>query len=216
MSVASVAANWPVVVGSVEAFGNSDGVGVTAELGGGRVTFGIATDASLRRRDGSSDARGSGGGGMLRCAAGPGEIALSSERRAPSSGSETAGTATLGGVGTAAGGGSGGGTGAAAFDCDARIADASDRGITWDASARRGGSVAPARGGSWTPVGGALRCRRGGSGGNRRPHARHDASSSAFSALQNGQNRISRASGFGLRASARAGQDLSLTVARSP
>jgi hypothetical protein len=26
------------------------------------------------------------------------------------------------------------------------------------------------RGGSWTPVGGALRARRGGSGGSRRPH----------------------------------------------
>jgi hypothetical protein len=26
------------------------------------------------------------------------------------------------------------------------------------------------RGGSWTPVAGALRARRGGSGGSRRPH----------------------------------------------
>ncbi|HET7503397.1 MAG TPA: hypothetical protein VFK02_20390 [Kofleriaceae bacterium] len=34
-----------------------------------------------------------------------------------------------------------------------------------------GGGVAGAgRGGSWTPVPGALRARRGGSGGRRRPH----------------------------------------------
>ncbi len=44
--------------------------------------------------------------------------------------------------------------------------------------------------GSCTPVGGALRARRGGNGGKRRPHAWHTASSSAFSALQNGQNRM--------------------------
>jgi hypothetical protein len=50
--------------------------------------------------------------------------------------------------------------------------------------------VVGGRGGSWTPVGGALRARRGGSGGRRRPHAWHEASSSAFSALQNGQNRM--------------------------
>jgi hypothetical protein len=46
------------------------------------------------------------------------------------------------------------------------------------------------RGGSWIPVGGAFRARRGGSGGRRRPHAWQTASSSAFSALQNGQNLI--------------------------
>jgi hypothetical protein len=52
-----------------------------------------------------------------------------------------------------------------------------------------GGCVVLAlRGGSSTPVGGALRARRGGTGGRRRPHAWHTASSSAFSALQNGQN----------------------------
>ncbi len=34
-----------------------------------------------------------------------------------------------------------------------------------------GGCVVPeVRGGSWTPVGGALRARRGGRGGSRRPH----------------------------------------------
>jgi hypothetical protein len=55
------------------------------------------------------------------------------------------------------------------------------------------GAVFGARGGSWMPVGGALRARRGGNGGRRRPHAWHAASSSAFSALQNGQNRISGA-----------------------
>ena len=48
--------------------------------------------------------------------------------------------------------------------------------------------VLAARGGSRTPVAGALRARRGGSGGRRRPHDWHTASSSAFSALQNGQN----------------------------
>jgi len=46
------------------------------------------------------------------------------------------------------------------------------------------------RGGRLMPVGGALRARRGGSGGKRRPHAWQTASSSAFSALQNGQNLI--------------------------
>jgi hypothetical protein len=67
----------------------------------------------------------------------------------------------------------------------------------WVEVARRGAVtgggcvVVEARGGSSTPVGGALRARRGGSGGNRRPHDWHTASSSAFSALQNGQNRIS-------------------------
>jgi hypothetical protein len=55
----------------------------------------------------------------------------------------------------------------------------------------RGTGAALGRGGSWMPVGGALRARRGGSGGSRRPHAEQVASSSAFSALQNGQNRIS-------------------------
>jgi hypothetical protein len=40
------------------------------------------------------------------------------------------------------------------------------------------------------PVGGALRPLRGGNGGRRRPHAWQTASSSAFSALQNGQNLI--------------------------
>jgi hypothetical protein len=53
-----------------------------------------------------------------------------------------------------------------------------------------GAVVEGGRGGSWTPVGGALRARRGGSGGKRRPHAWQEASSSAFSALQNGQNRM--------------------------
>jgi hypothetical protein len=48
--------------------------------------------------------------------------------------------------------------------------------------------VLAARGGSSTPVAGALRDRRGGNGGRRRPHDWHTASSSAFSALQNGQN----------------------------
>jgi hypothetical protein len=48
--------------------------------------------------------------------------------------------------------------------------------------------VLAARGGRRTPVAGALRARRGGSGGRRRPHDWHTASSSAFSALQNGQN----------------------------
>ena len=58
--------------------------------------------------------------------------------------------------------------------------------------ARRGGIAGDdgARGGSCTPVGGALRARRGGSGGSLRPHDWHTASSSAFSALQNGQNRM--------------------------
>src|SRR5206468_3021206 len=55
-----------------------------------------------------------------------------------------------------------------------------------------GGMVEPARGGSVMPVGGPLLpARLGGSGGRRRPHAWHTASSSAFSALQNGQNRMS-------------------------
>src|SRR6185312_190148 len=50
-----------------------------------------------------------------------------------------------------------------------------------------GGTVLDARrGGSWMPVGGALRAARarGGSGGKRRPHAWHTARSSLFSALQ--------------------------------
>jgi hypothetical protein len=62
-----------------------------------------------------------------------------------------------------------------------------------DAFELGGGIVVPARrGGMLMPVGGALRlpARRGGSGGNRRPHAWHAAIWSAFSALQNGQNRI--------------------------
>jgi hypothetical protein len=56
----------------------------------------------------------------------------------------------------------------------------------------RGGvdGVAGGRGGSCTPLAGALRARRGGSGGSRRPHDWHTARSSAFSALQNGQNRM--------------------------
>ena len=45
-----------------------------------------------------------------------------------------------------------------------------------------------ARGGSCTPVAGALRARRGGSGGSLRPHCAHVPCSSVFSALQNGQN----------------------------
>jgi hypothetical protein len=54
---------------------------------------------------------------------------------------------------------------------------------------RRGGGAA--RGGSCTPVGGALRSlRRGGNGGNRRLHAVQTDCSSAFSALQKGQKRI--------------------------
>jgi hypothetical protein len=54
----------------------------------------------------------------------------------------------------------------------------------------RGAGGAAGRFGSWMPVGGALRPLRGGNGGRRRPHAWHTASSSAFSALQNGQNLI--------------------------
>jgi hypothetical protein len=59
-----------------------------------------------------------------------------------------------------------------------------------------GAFVAPAaRGtGGVMPVGCAPPrepARRGGSGGNRRLHDPHTAASSAFSALQNGQNRIS-------------------------
>ena len=46
-----------------------------------------------------------------------------------------------------------------------------------------------ARGGNCTPVGGAPRAaRRGGNGGSLRPHVSQVALSSAFSALQNGQN----------------------------
>jgi len=61
-----------------------------------------------------------------------------------------------------------------------------------DAAGRRGsgGNVPGGRGGKFTPVGGALRARRGGSGGNRRPHDAQTLCSSVFSALQNGQNRI--------------------------
>lgn len=63
----------------------------------------------------------------------------------------------------------------------------------------RGGVVPPgrcgcavgARCGSVMPVGcPLLPARRGGNGGKRRPHDWHAAISSAFSALQNGQNRI--------------------------
>jgi hypothetical protein len=54
-----------------------------------------------------------------------------------------------------------------------------------------GAVVDDRRGGSWIPVGGALRARaRGGNGGKRRPHAWQTARSSLFSALQNGQKRI--------------------------
>jgi hypothetical protein len=64
--------------------------------------------------------------------------------------------------------------------------------------------VVAARGGNSTPVAGALRARRGGSGGSRRPHDWQTARSSAFSALQNGQNRM-----LGLRPPGRgAGRDL--------
>jgi hypothetical protein len=61
-----------------------------------------------------------------------------------------------------------------------------------------GGVPAPVgRGGNTTPVGWPLLpARRGGSGGKRRPHDAHTADSSAFSALQNGQNRISAPRSF--------------------
>lgn len=80
------------------------------------------------------------------------------------------------------------GSGSAGYGC-VEIAGA----IVWPGL--RGGNVLPAgRFGSRIPVGGALRVapRRGGNGGKRRPHAWQTARSSAFSALQNGQNLISR------------------------
>jgi hypothetical protein len=106
--------------------------------------------------------------------------------------------------GTAATGGPAGGpTVPDGSGADGSGADAAGGGLTATAWPTGGGFVvpdlrdggagdwaAPARGGSWTPVAGALRGRRGGRGGSRRPHAWHTASSSAFSALQNGQNRI--------------------------
>jgi hypothetical protein len=55
---------------------------------------------------------------------------------------------------------------------------------------RAGGGAPAERDGKLTPLGGAFRVRRGGSGGRRRPHAWQTARSSAFSALQNGQNLI--------------------------
>jgi hypothetical protein len=68
-----------------------------------------------------------------------------------------------------------------------------------------GAFVAPvARGtGGVMPVGGAPArepARRGGSGGNRRLHDAHTVLSSAFSALQNGQDRISALARSGCRA----------------
>jgi hypothetical protein len=187
-------------------------------------------ETSPRRRVGSSFVRPSGGAGSRRCAAGPGEMAWFSARRAASTANGVAafvGAVGVGGPGgaiTAAIGADGGagarrsstGRGrvvvadiagiAGADACAAIGADAGPgcAGICIDVdpgSGSGGGTVCPDfrctgagatawRCGSWIPVGGALRARRGGSGGNRRPHAWHAASSSAFSALQNGQNLI--------------------------
>jgi hypothetical protein len=58
-----------------------------------------------------------------------------------------------------------------------------------------GGTVVLVRGGSWIPVGGALRARRGGSGGSRRAHAPQATTSSGFSALQKGQKRMGQRAG---------------------
>jgi hypothetical protein len=81
--------------------------------------------------------------------------------------------------------------GASALELDAPVGGPGSGG-GFVVPARRGGTAGDggARGGSCTPVGGALRARRGGSGGSLRPHDWHTASSSAFSALQNGQNRM--------------------------
>jgi hypothetical protein len=50
-------------------------------------------------------------------------------------------------------------------------------------------------GGGMGVVGKPVRCRRGGAGGKRLPHAPHWATSSLFSALQNGQKRMMGAVG---------------------
>src|SRR5262245_51965339 len=89
-----------------------------------------------------------------------------------------------------------GGGGGIACDADEAPAGGGCGGCDCDAAAPGGrdgaavGGTDGVRGGSWTPDADAPgpRVRRGGSGGRRRPHCWHTASSSAFSALQNGQN----------------------------
>jgi hypothetical protein len=118
-------------------------------------TLGIGGETSLVRRA-CAPSRGSGGGASRRCAAGPGEIAASSERLSAAVGSSRGGAeaTTSGTAMVCAAAGSGGGTVVPDLRC---------------------GSGAAGRGGNCTPVGGALRARRGGNGGSRRPHAAHAA-----------------------------------------
>lgn len=158
--------------------------------------------ASERRRAGSPVVtRGMAGAGSRRSAAGPGEIAPRSARRAASSACTwaTVGTATAGAGGSSTAPVAGGRADAGSCAVVVR-AGAGDGGSSAAGAATGGGMVGPVRrsggdcvvlvgrSGSCTPVGGAFRARRGGNGGKRRPHAWHVASSSAFSALQNGQN----------------------------
>jgi hypothetical protein len=134
--------------------------GIADGIAGGRLGgFG----RSLSRRPAMTRGSGASAGACRRCAAGAGSMAL---RNALAS----AGVVVVigGGCERTAGRGADGGTAGRGPD----------------------GGTTGGRCGNCTPVGGALRVgpRRGGNGGNRRPHVPQTVFSSAFSALQNGQN----------------------------
>jgi hypothetical protein len=171
--------------GGDERGGATDGIGrEIGGFGGGSWVYGCTEACVLKS---SSNAVGgrtsvlrappsriSGGGASRRCAAGAGMERSGTGDSAFASSVGGGGRAgALSRTDSARGRGAGGGVGG---------------GIVAGLRTGGGGIVVGARGGSCTPVGGALRARRGGSGGSRRPHALHTASSSAFSALQNGQN----------------------------
>jgi hypothetical protein len=150
----------------------SSSTGAVASEGGRARTGGIAGAEAVpsSRRRASTPRRGSGGGAVRRSAEGGGTSAVVSARRASSGG----------GAGGAAGGSTAVG-----------VLDGVDAAITGAATAVAGRASTPV---AIMPVGGPptapVRARRLGGGGNRRLHAPHATASAAFSALQNGQNRM--------------------------
>ena len=122
---------------------------------------------SFLRRASCDPSRASIGGASRRCAAGPGEIAVTSWRSCDSSlaggGGKAGALSRCGGAGVAD----------SAEVPPAGSPTAGCGGIVEPVRVREmaGGGCAPGRGAKVTPVGGALRARRGGNGGKRRPHA---------------------------------------------
>lgn len=208
---ASAGVDGEAVVGVVDPAATGADPVTSAGFAGGRPIGGIVNVPSPLLLDGSPSVLTSGGGAVRLVAAGEGERAAKSSRFSPPTASATAFAAAAAAFAALAA--------AAPAPCpNALAAGLANGGAVIGAGARPaigtvvvvcpvaacaaicpvvpapgtgGGAVAPARLGGAGGIEAVTPARLlGGSGGNLRPHALHWASSSPFSALQNGQLRM--------------------------